>query len=88
VSPAILVAVALVAGAASLVIGLPAWRTWRERVAAEKNAERYLAWRGRAESGAPAGSAAMTSGERWRIVAGAVLALVAVACLVIGLSAG
>jgi hypothetical protein len=78
-------AAALVAGAAGAVIGLPAWRGWQARSAADRNTERYLAWRGRADRSAP-GAQQMTSVERWRIAVGAALVVVAIACLVIGLT--
>ncbi len=85
-SVAFLVA-ALVAGGAGLAIGLPAWRTWQARAVTDRNAERYLAWRGRADR-SPAGAQEMTSGERRRIITGAVLVVVAIACLIIGLTSG
>jgi hypothetical protein len=84
-STAFLVA-ALVAGAAGAVIGLPAWRSWQARAAADRNTERYLAWRGRADRSVPGPGQQMTPAERWRIAVGAALALAAIACLVIGLT--
>ena len=79
------VVVAIVAGAAGLAIGLPAWRTYQSREVRDRNTERYLAWRGRADP--PGGSMreGMTTDERRRIWAGAALGTVAVVCLVIGL---
>jgi hypothetical protein len=85
VSTAFLVA-AIVAGAAGAVIGLPAWRSWQARAAADRNTERYLAWRGRADRSAPGIPQQMTPAERWRIAVGVALVVVAVACLVIGLT--
>ena len=87
------VPVFLVAGVAALagvVIGLPAWRTYQSRQAMQLEEDRYLEWRGRARppGAASSSSSAMTARERWRIVAGVGLGIVAVACLVIGLSAG
>jgi hypothetical protein len=83
-----LLIVALVNGVASLVVGLPAWRSYREREARNRNAERYLSWRGRADRPGASLREGMTGAERRRIWLGAGLALIAVACLVIGLSTG
>jgi hypothetical protein len=61
---------------------LAGWRTWsdsRARQARELNADRYLAWRGRAGRPAERG---LTQGERQRLIAAAVLGLVAIFCLV------
>lgn len=68
-----LVAAAL-AGAGSYLAG---WRTWREsrtRQARDLNADRYLAWRGRAGRPAERG---LTRTERQRLVVAGLLALVA-----------
>ncbi len=78
---------AVVAGGIGLVIGVPAWRSWQSRAASVRNTERYLAWRGRADRAEPSAQH-MTSGERRRIALGAILGVIAVASLVIGLSAG
>jgi hypothetical protein len=83
--PLILAAVA--AGGLGLAIGLPAWRSWRSRASRDRNTERYLAWRGRADRTEP-NAQELSPAERRRIVLGAILGVVAVACLVIGLSAG
>jgi hypothetical protein len=79
---------ALVAGVAGLAIGWPAWRSYRQREAREQNAERYQTWRGRARSPCASLREGMTGAERRRIWLGAGLAIIAVACLVIGLSTG
>ena len=79
------VVAALVAGAAGALIGLPAWRSWQARAAADRNTERYLAWRGRADRSAPSAQQ-MTPAERRRMAVGAAFAVVAVICLVIGLT--
>jgi hypothetical protein len=83
-----LIVVALVNGVAALVIGLPAWLSYRQREARDENAERYLTWRGRARPPGASMREGMTRAERRRIWIGAVLAIIAVACLVIGVSAG
>ena len=82
-----LLIVAVVTGAVAVAVGFPAWRSWQARVAVNRNAERYLAWRGRADRSAPDGER-MTSGERQRIGAGIALAVVAIGCLIIGLTTG
>lgn len=80
-------AIALVCGAVGLAVGLPAWRSWQARAARGRNAERYLAWRGRGDRPESADTNS-TVAERRRIAAGAALGAVAIACLVIGLAAG
>ena len=79
---------ALVAGVAGLAIGWPAWRSYRQREARDQNAERYQTWRGRARPSGASLREGMTGAERRRIGLGAILAIIAVACLVIGLSTG
>jgi hypothetical protein len=82
----------LVAGVAlmvaGLVIGIPAWRSWQGRVAVERNAERYLAWRGRADRSAPDPSPRMTGAEQRRVVVGLALGVLGAIALVIGLTTG
>ncbi|HLE88510.1 MAG TPA: hypothetical protein VI733_00480 [Candidatus Limnocylindria bacterium] len=71
---------AVASGWAAYLVGLPAWRDARARTALDTNAERYLAWRGRGgERPRPTG---YTPRERQRLIAAAVLALVAAFCLV------
>ncbi len=70
------------AGAAYLV-GWPAWTGYRSREARDLNAERYLAWRGRADRNrAGSLSEGMTGEERRRLWIAAILGVVAVFCLV------
>jgi hypothetical protein len=71
---------ALVAAAGTYILGAPAWSSYRSRSVRDLNAERYLAWRGRADR-RPA-SQQMTREERRRLIIAALLALVAVFCLV------
>jgi hypothetical protein len=80
-------AVALVTGAAGLAVGLSPWRSWQARAARGRNAERYLAWRGRADR-PDVEVQSMTTAERRRIAAGASFMAVAIVCLVVGLAAG
>jgi len=75
-SPLIWLVVALVAGAAGYVVGWPAWQSYRSRDARDLNAERYLAWRGRAVRDQPSSvREGMTGDERRRIYAGAALGI-------------
>ena len=72
--PLVWLLVALVAGAAGFLVGWPAWQSYRSRDARDLNAERYLAWRGRAVRGEPSSvREGMTGEERRRIYAGAAL---------------
>lgn len=66
-------------GAGAFFAGWPAWSASRDRRSRDLNAERYLAWRGRAVRPA---DMAMTQRERRRLVVAGVLALLAVFCLV------
>lgn len=83
-----LLVVALVNAAAALLIGLPAWLSYRRREARDLNAERYLTWRGRAAPPDASLREGMTGAERRRIWIGAALGVIAAACLIIGLSSG
>ncbi len=71
---------AVVAALGSYVAGWPAWTAARERGAHDLNAERYLAWRGRADR--RPSTTGMTQRERQRLVVAGLLALVALFCLV------
>lgn len=68
------------AAAGSYAVGWPAWRRAAERRRLDLNAERYLAWRGRAD--ARRGDSGLTGRERQLLVLAAVLALAALFCLV------
>jgi hypothetical protein len=83
VSPFVWLVVALVAGAAGYLIAWPAWQSYRSRESRDLNAERYLAWRGRAVRGqAPRTREGMTGEERRRVYIGAALGVVGVLALV------
>lgn len=71
---------AAVAGAGSFLIGWPAWRSFQVRQGRDLNAERYLAWRGRADY--PPVEPGLTRGERQRLAVAAVLAVAAIFCVV------
>jgi hypothetical protein len=74
---------ALACGAGAYFVGRPAWTDYQRRDSRDLNAERYLAWRGRA---APPGSGSLregpTTSERRRLWLAALLAGVAVALLI------
>jgi hypothetical protein len=83
VSPFVWLVVALVAGAAGYLTAWPAWQSYRSRESRDLNAERYLAWRGRAVRGqAPRTREGMTGEERRRVYIGAALGVVGVLALV------
>ena len=72
---------AVVCGAGAYAVGWPAWTGYRRREARDANAERYLAWRGRAASPVESRGDGPTRAERQRIwlaglLAGAAFALV------------
>lgn len=71
---------ALVAAATAAAIGLPGWAAFRARRTRDLNADRYLAWRGRAREARS--DPGMTQGEWRRLVVAGLLALVAAFCLV------
>lgn len=68
-------------GGAAYLVGWPAWTGYQAREARDLNAERYLAWRGRADRGAPPAGEGMTGEERRRLYAAAALAAAALVCL-------
>jgi hypothetical protein len=74
---------AVLAGAGAYLVGWPAWTSYRRREARDLNAERYLAWRGRAS---PPGSLSMREGmtgaERRNLWLAAALAVAALACVI------
>ena len=70
---------AAAAGVGSFAAGWPAWRASHARGSRDLNAERYLAWRGRAARPVETG---LTGRERRRLIVAALLALVALFCLV------
>jgi hypothetical protein len=68
-------------GGAAYLVGWPAWTGYRSREARDLNAERYLAWRGRADRTQTSVSEGMTSEERRRLWIAAALSVAAVVCL-------
>jgi hypothetical protein len=80
--PLLWLAVAVAAAVAAYIVAWPAWIGYRSRESRDDNAERYLAWRGRARRSAPTMREGMTGDERRRVVLGVVLALVALAALI------
>lgn len=89
-NPLLWLAVSLLAAGGAYLVGWPALRGYRAREARDLNAERYLAWRGRARPRSPAGSTreGMTRDERRRIALGAALGSVALIALVAFFLAG
>lgn len=83
-------ALALAAAAGAYLVAWPAFRGQRAREARDLNAERYLAWRGRARPRPAAAStrSGMTRDERRRVVIGSVLGAFAVLALVAFFVAG
>ncbi len=77
-SPLIWLALAVAAGAGAVAIGWPAWQSVRDRRTRDTNADRYLAWRGRAApASALRGSRGLTPPEQQRLLAADALAVVA-----------
>ena len=68
-------------GGAAYLVGWPAWSSYRLREARDMNAERYLAWRGRADRNVPAAREGMTGEERRRLWLAGALAIAALICL-------
>jgi hypothetical protein len=79
--PYLLVAAAAAAGA--FMFGWPAWSAHRAREGRDTNAERYLAWRGRADRAPATG---MTSAEQRRLWTAAGLLLTAVMAVFVALA--
>ena len=72
--------VAAVTSAGAFLVGWPTWSGFTSRRRQDLNAERYLAWRGRAGERPP--EPQLTTTERMRLGVAVVLALVAVFCVV------
>jgi hypothetical protein len=72
---------ALAFGAGAYLVGWPAWSAYRAREARDLNAERYLAWRGRADRPTTSLREGPTLAERRRLWIAGALAVVAVVCL-------
>ena len=71
---------ALGAGVAAYFVAMPAWKGWQARRHRDLNAERYLAWRGRADR-RPSDDR-LSEAERRRLWIGGVLGVAALFCLV------
>jgi hypothetical protein len=71
---------AAVAGGGAYLVGWPAWSGFAARRSRDLNAERYLAWRGRAGDRPP--DPRLTNADWGRLAVAGALALVAVFCLV------
>jgi hypothetical protein len=74
---------AIAAAGGAYLVGWPSWTAYRARAARDLNAERYLAWRGRAPRGAARSTGEGPTGEeRRRLWIAGALAVAAVFCLV------
>ena len=73
---------ALLAGGLAYRIGWPAWAGYRQREARDSNAERYNAWRGRANPPGASMSEGLTGAERRSLWLAGILAVAAAACLI------
>lgn len=84
-TPLVWLALAVAAGLGAWLVAWPALKSYRSREARDLNAERYLAWRGRARPRVAGGSLRQgtTGAERWRIMIGALLSAAAVVALLI-----
>jgi hypothetical protein len=71
---------AVIAGAGAYLVGWPTWTAFAARRRRDLNAERYLAWRGRAGQRPP--DPRLTSAEQTRLAVAGALALLALFCLV------
>ena len=80
--PWILLIGALVAGGVAYRVGWPAWTSYRQRESRDLNAERYAAWRGRANEPGLSAREGMTGEERRNLWLAAGLVAVSVACLI------
>jgi hypothetical protein len=73
----------VVAAFGAWLSGWPAWQSYRRREQRDLNAERYLAWRGRAPRGPrPPVSEGLTGEERRRLYMAAVIGAVGLVCLI------
>jgi len=71
---------AAAAGAGAYLVGWQTWSGFAARRRRDLNAERYLAWRGRAAERPP--DPRLTGAERARLAVAGVLGLVALFCVV------
>jgi hypothetical protein len=84
VPPIVWLAVAIGAGVAAYLVAWPAWIGYRARESRDLNADRYLAWRGRASRPSSVSvREGMTGEERRRLVLGSGLAVVAIVAIVV-----
>ena len=71
------------------LVGWPAWQGYQTRDRRDANVDRYLAWRGRADRGAPRSlSEGMTGVERRRLWIAGALVVAALICLAAFFAAG
>jgi hypothetical protein len=84
VTPLLWLALAGASAIAAYALGSPVLRNQRSRGARDLNAERYLAWRGRARSAAARSAAppGLTADERRRLLIAGLAGVLAVAALI------
>ncbi|TMB85363.1 MAG: hypothetical protein E6J39_01505 [Chloroflexi bacterium] len=77
---------AVIAGVSGGMIGWPAWREYQARQAGDLNAERYLAWRGRASRSSQSAEVGPTPRERRRLLISGILLVAAIGCVIVYLT--
>ena len=77
---------AVAAGVGAYLVGWPTWAAYRARQARDLNAERYLAWRGRADR-LPRDDV-LSGPERQRLGVAIGLAVVGIVCLFLLFTSG
>lgn len=73
---------AVLSGLLAYRVGWPAWTGYRQREERDLNAERYNAWRGRANPPGASMREGMTAAERRSLWLAGALALMAVLCVI------
>lgn len=83
-TPLVWLALAVASAIAAYALGWPVLRSQRSREARDLNAERYLAWRGRARPPTASGATreGFTADERRRLVIAGLVGVLAVAALI------
>jgi hypothetical protein len=77
---------AVIAGVSGGIIGWPAWGQYQARQARDLNAERYLAWRGRASRSSQSAEDGTTLRERRRLLIAGILLVAAIGCVIVYLT--
>jgi hypothetical protein len=77
---------AVIAGVSGGIIGWPAWAHHQARQARDLNAQRYLAWRGRASRSSQSAEDGPTLRERRRLLIAGILLVAAIGCVIVYLT--